>query len=145
MDNQRTEQEEIEKKYLTPGSTAGFTSITSFMKNSKFKNKEEVSAALSKLDAFALHQTKRKKFPRSKVMVLEANHTLSMDLGFMHDFKGSNKNNAYFLVVVDVFSNMMYARALKKKDGKSVIVALESILQNFPNKPARIWADKGFI
>lgn len=144
MENGKNQQEEeIKKKYLTPGSTAGFTTLTAFMQNTKFKNKKDVETALSKLDAFSLHKQRRKKFPRSKIIVTEANQTLSGDLGFMQDFKGSNKNNIYFLVLVDVFSNVMYARALKKKDGKSVLTALESILKNFPKMPQKIWTDQG--
>lgn len=146
MDKQASERDEkIREAYLTPGAATGFTSLTTFMQNSKFKNKEEVAAALSKLDAFSLHRGMRKKFQRSKIIVLEPNHTVSVDLGFMQNFKGSNKNNKYFLVLVDVFSQMMYARPLKKKDGHSVIVALESILENFNPKPSRVWADKGII
>jgi hypothetical protein len=141
---QKKENKKVTDKYLTPGSVAGLTTISAFIKNSNFKNKRDVERTLSTLDAYSLHKPARRKFPRAQILVLHAYHTLTLDLGVMSKFKFSNSHFSYFLVVVDVFSNMKWCRPVKKKDGPNVACALESILRNFQiGRVKYLWGDKG--
>ena len=59
------------------------------------------------------------------------------------DYKHANKNNGYILVVIDVFSKMVYARPVKKKDKFSVSTALQSILINLDHYPNTLITDEG--
>lgn len=134
----------VKAKYLTAGSKLGFTTLTSFMKNSNFKTKQDVDNALKDLLPYALHRPVRRKFPRSQIIVTRAFHTMSVDIGVMDKLKRSNSWNSYFLVFCCNFSNYLFTRALKHKNAPDVKSALESILKNFKKgEIKKIWGDQG--
>ena len=59
------------------------------------------------------------------------------------DYKFANRNYCYILVVIDVFSKMVYARPVKKKDKFSVSKALQSIIINLDHYPNTLITDEG--
>ena len=59
------------------------------------------------------------------------------------DYKHANRGNSFILVLIDVFTKMVYARPLKKKDKFSTSIALESILQELDNYPNTLITDEG--
>lgn len=75
-----------------------------------------------------IHRYARKKFMHRKYVMYGIADTLQADLIEMQPFKGSNNRHRYILIVIDVFSKMAYAEALKDKTGSMVTQAMERII-----------------
>ncbi len=61
-------------------------------------------------------------------------------------YAGQAKNGRYALLVMDLFSKMVYARALKDKSGPSVLDAFKSIASSLESPytlPNRVATDRG--
>ncbi|EGT53479.1 hypothetical protein CAEBREN_14542 [Caenorhabditis brenneri] len=65
------------------------------------------------------------------------------DLAMLPSIKKFNKGYCYILVVVDVFSRYVFARALKNKQCATVSAAYEDILHTSRRIPSRLYTDKG--
>ena len=88
---------EIKKQYLKTASAAGFTSLSGFIQNSKFKDKEKVQEALDELKPFYLHRHLRKRFPTRRVLCHYIDHTYGMDIADVS--KISKSNNGYKFIL----------------------------------------------
>lgn len=146
MENEEAEKQKqaIQKKWLTPGSAAGYSSLSRFIQNTTY-SKAQAREALNDIPAYSVHKGPlRKRFKRRPVMVLSPFHTIAIDLGVMLNFKWSQSGTraAYFLVAVCVFSQYMWLRKLASKESKSVVPALRSILKTMTPTPTYFWGDK---
>ena len=96
-----------------------------------------------------VHSTHRrivkKTFPRRHIIVHFPYQIFMADLieYTQSDYKHANHNYAYILVVIDVFTKMVYARAVKRKDKFSVSIAMESILLGLDHYPNTLITDEG--
>lgn len=140
----KTQKDIITEKWKKPRSYLGYSSLSAFLRNSNFKNKNEVKSVLSSLRAYSLHKGPvRKKFKRRPVLVTDAFDTIGIDIGVMQNFKHSQKKkSAYFLVAIDVFSLYIWAKPMKKKDAQSVCIAMKSIFSSMKKIPRYIWGDQ---
>ena len=59
------------------------------------------------------------------------------------DYKHVNRGFSYILVVIDVFTKVVHARAIRNKNKFSVSLALESILNNLDHFPNTLITDEG--
>jgi L-rhamnose mutarotase len=141
MENQ-VDKKKIISQYLTPGSASGFSSRTSFLKNSKFKNKEEVENVLSNLRTYSIHKPIRRTYKRRKVHVNFIDDTWTFDIGVMLKYKFSNSHFGYFLVVQDIFSKYIWTFPLKKKDCASLLDAFSKLFKKTKRRPKKLWGDK---
>jgi len=82
---------------------------------------------------------------RGKTMAPTPDGTLQMDLADMKNNPEVRESDTYkfFLVVVNAFDRVTYARNLKTKTPREVREALESILASLPRKPKVISSDSG--
>jgi hypothetical protein len=134
----QVDKNKVISQYLTPGSSAGFSSLTSFLKNSKYKNKSEVENILSDLRTYSMHKPIR----RRKVHVNFIDDTWTFDIGIMLKYKYSNSHFGYFLVVQDVFSKYMWTFPLKKKDSISLLDAFAKLFKRTKRRPKKLWGDR---
>ena len=58
-------------------------------------------------------------------------------------YKYRNKGYSYILVLIDVFTKMVYARPLKKKNKFETAIALESIFKGLDHLPNTLITDEG--
>lgn len=56
---------------------------------------------------------------------------VQMDILNMFDFKGSNKNNAYILLIIDIFTRHLTAYSIKNKSVESVKAALDQYFTKY--------------
>lgn len=61
------------------------------------------------------HKPVRKRFPRNKYTVCQINELWQCDLNDLRGISKYNNGYNYILIVIDVFSKMLYARVLKHK------------------------------
>ncbi len=87
----------------------------------------------------------KKKFPRRHIIVHFPFQIFMGDLieYTQSDYKHANRGYVYILVLIDVFTKMVYARPLKKKDKFKTSLAMDSILQNLDHLPNTIITDEG--
>ena len=96
---------------------------------------------LKKSLAEELNETVRRKFKKRRVLVNDIDRIWAADLVDMETFSKFNRSVKYLLAVIDVFSKYGWLIPLKDKTGKSVALALETILEE--RKPEKMWVDKG--
>ena len=58
-------------------------------------------------------------------------------------YKHANNGHSFILIIIDVFTKMVYGRPVKKKDKFSVSLALNSILQELEHYPNTLITDEG--
>jgi hypothetical protein len=121
------ERSEIEKKYLTPGSKLGYSSFTSFLRNSKFKNINKIDNTLSSLRTYSIHKPIRSKYIRRKEIVNWIDDKWTLDIAVMLKYKFSNSHFGYFLVIQDIFSKFIWTFPLKKQDSTNVVDAFQKL------------------
>jgi hypothetical protein len=89
-----------------------------------------------------LHKEARKNFQRRGVVIKVWGDLFQSDLVDMQHYKKYNKGYEYILFVVDVFTKMAYAEALKDKTAKEVVAAMSRILERAP-KFRNLQTDEG--
>jgi hypothetical protein len=134
---------QIQKKYNDPALPGSFSGISGYLKNQKYKNKEEVIAKLSQLKEYSLHKPASKKFPRRRVMVKMPNYQIVMDLIDLQKYARENDNYRYVLVLIDGFSRKLYTEPLKRKDAKTVLVGIKKVFKDIGTPPMFAQADSG--
>ena len=130
-----------------PGSFGGVDSVWRAVNtdgNKRHISKSRVAKWLSNKRSYTLHKQPRRKFSRRKVIVSGMNSQWQADLIDMSKHAKENKGYKFLLTVIDIFSKVAYAKALKRKDAESVTNAFESILLDSKQVvPYTLQTDKG--
>lgn len=77
-----------------------------------------------------LHRPARVNFRRRRVILKGLNDLLQADLVEMIPYARLNRGYRYILVVINAFSKFVWTVPIKRKTGKDVAAALDSILKN---------------
>ena len=88
-----------------------------------------------------LHKSKRKNYPRRRIIVNLIDEIFAADLVEMQKFAKLNKGYRYFLTCIDIFSKYSWVIPLKDKKGITIKNALQRIFKQ--RKPKYLWTDKG--
>lgn len=93
--------------------------------------------------SISLHRKRIKNFKRRQIIVPGPFHTISADLIDYQKIRTSNNNYRFILTVIDCFSRMAYAKALKRKTAQEVSEKLEEIIESMQYVPRFFTSDKG--
>ena len=88
-----------------------------------------------------LHKSKRKNYPRRKIIVNHIDEIFAADLVEMQKFAKLNKGYRYLLTCIDIFSKYSWVIPLKDKKGITLKNALQKIFKE--RKPNFLWTDNG--
>ena len=88
-----------------------------------------------------LHKSKRKNYPRRRIIVNHIDEIFAADLVEMQKFAKLNKGYRYLLTCIDIFSKFSWVIPLKDKKGITIKNALEKIFNK--RKPKFLWTDNG--
>ena len=88
-----------------------------------------------------LHKSKRKNYPRRKIIVNHIDEIFAADLVEMQKFSKLNKGYRYLLTCIDIFSKYSWVIPLKDKRGITIKNALQKIFKE--RKPKFLWTDNG--
>jgi hypothetical protein len=89
-----------------------------------------------------IHKQARRHFPRRKIVVKSIRDLFQCDLIDMTPYAKDNTNYKYVLIVIDCFSKMVYAEAMKTKRGSETAEAMRRILKR-SGKPRLVQSDLG--
>lgn len=90
-----------------------------------------------------LHRNARRNFQRRKTDMRGINDTLQADLVEMIPYAKQNRNMKYILTVINIFSKVAYARALKNKSATEVTKAMDSVLSSIGHPMEHLHVDNG--
>ncbi|KAJ8983168.1 hypothetical protein NQ317_016268, partial [Molorchus minor] len=90
-----------------------------------------------------LHKPARKNFRRRHVIVKGLNDLIQADLVEIIPYAKNNGGNRYILVVINVFSKLVWAQPVKRKSGKDVTNAMKKFLVEMKIKPKNLQTDMG--
>ena len=88
-----------------------------------------------------LHKSKRKNYPRRRIIVNHIDEIFAADLVEMQKFAKLNKRYRYLITCFDIFSKFAWVIPLKDKRGITIKNALEKIFNK--RKPKLLWTDRG--
>ena len=94
-------------------------------------------------DAYTLHKTPRRRFPRRKTIVGGRHEQWQCDLIDLSRLKGHNRGMTFVLTGIDVFTKMAFAIPIKNKTAGSVTEALAKAFRKAEKPPRRLQTDKG--
>ena len=96
-------------------------------------------------ESHQLHQPRAKTIRQRAIITTDLGKVSQIDLIDMQSYAGLNNNDRYILTYVDLFSKYGSARAIKNKEVKSVIIAIDDILSKLPpgTLPKVIQSDNG--
>lgn len=92
-------------------------------------------------DAYTIHRTARKRFPRRQTIVSGMNEQLQTDLIDVQKYKESNDGYRFILTAIDVFSKKAWAVPIRSKTAGNVTTALKRVFKNSSFRSCQ--SDKG--
>ena len=141
-------EELLLRLYETSKTPHSFTGIRGLLNTAKKHDptitRNDVIQFLQKQGSYTIHKITRKKFLRRKILAPKPGVIASCDLADMTQLSKFNDGYNYILVFIDVFSRLAQAIPVKRKDGKTISSALETILESgYFNKLSRLNSDEG--
>ena len=142
----------IAQIYETPGSPAAFSNVNSIYKEVQrnrdslpYITKKDIVEFLSGVESYTLTKPKVKpgsgrKLP--KIVCGTQRFQYVSDLASMETYSAENDRVKYLLCVSDCFSKMLFVEPLTNKSGRSVVEALDKILDR-AGIPAKFQTDRG--
>ena len=88
-----------------------------------------------------LHKSKRKNYPRRKIIVNHIDEIFAADLVEMQKFAKLNRGYRYLLTCIDIFSKYSWVIPLKDKKGITIKNVLQKIFKE--RKPKFLWTHRG--
>ena len=86
----------------------------------------------------------RKNYPTNKIIYNHIDEIWSIDLADMIDYKiSNNKGFRYIFIIVDNFSNYLWAIPLKNRYSQTITNEFSNILSKSKRKPLKIESDRG--
>jgi len=140
MAPRKSQDSKIRSNYLNKYVAGSFTGFPNFFRNQKFKNKKQVKKALSSVEAYTLFRPALKKYPRRPVKVFFPYQQIGLDIMYMPK---RDQGVKYILIATDCFSRYLWTEFLRKKDAKSVVIALTKLLKKMKYKPKTFFVDRG--
>ena len=136
-------QKRLEKEYYNPSQPGSYSGLNSFSKGRSAIKKHHLKKWLQEQDAYTLHKTPRKRFPRRKIIVSGIDAQWQADLIDLSRLKKHNNGYAYALTVIDVFSKVAWAIPIKHKTGVEMVNAFQNIFKESRRHPQKLQTDKG--
>ena len=96
-------------------------------KDGKFVlGRNEILQWLLKQEDYAVHKEARAKFKRRRVIAPYVDYQWDMDTADMDNVKKQNEGYAYFLLVVDILSKIVWTVPFCTRKGREMVQALTS-------------------
>lgn len=107
-------------------------------------NSETTHSAEKQQIVNELHKPSRKNFNRRRTIIKGLDDLWQIDLAQLDQYSSFNRKFKYIMVVIDCFSKMVWAHALKSKNAVEVANGFKSILKSSsPRKPNNLQSDQG--
>ncbi len=131
----------MEDSYYDVACPGGFVGIDKLSKHTG-TSKKKVKNFLNKQEVYGLHRQAPRKFPRRPVIVSGPYKQYQCDLMQLDKLARFNNGIHFILLVIDVFSKMVYLEPCRRKTGILVTKAFQKIFLRAP-KCEKLQADNG--
>ena len=91
----------------------------------------------------SLHKRVVRKFPRRRVIARFPFDIFMADLIEYQQYKFSNRQYSYILLVIDCFTKVIYVSPMKTKSAIDCVNAFKAIFEDLPRYPVHLVTDKG--
>lgn len=128
--------EKIKKLYLDPAFAGSARGITGFYRELKRTKQDynlsiyDIKAALETMSSYTQQVPSIVRFPRRHITKIGLGHELQLDLAELPE---SPTNFKFVLVAIDIFSQMLYTKALSNKTSATVARAFREIINENQN------------
>lgn len=148
----QTVEEALEETYYDPKQSGSFGGVESLVRavhdrlhgaQSLKYIRQRAKNWLKTQDTYTLHKPLRRRFPRNRTVVYGIDDQWQADLVEMREWQAENKQYAYILTCIDVFSKYAWVRPVKRKTSEYVLQAFESIFTASDRVPNKLQTDKG--
>lgn len=135
----------LKRLYYTPRFSCSFSSVKKLYDYAKRENPSirysDVRHFLKGELVYTIHKPATYNFKRNKVVCVNIHEYSFSDLIDYSHYKNENDGYSYILCVIDGFSRLANAHAMKRKDGRSIRDGLDLL---FPREtPVNILTDNG--
>ena len=136
--------EDIKHIWLNKSFPGSYTGIYTFSNSLRYYynlhvRKTRLRRVLHQIPGFYMHILRPKRGQRRKMNLNTFGQLCQVDLAFMHNYDEFK----YFVLLIDIFSQNIYARPLEDKGKESVKTALEEIFKEMGKKPTNLESDQG--
>jgi hypothetical protein len=132
----------VKRRYLNPKVPGSFGGASTFIKNSKYRDKDTVLDTLRELKSYTLHKPTRQRFPRRPIMCSHIDYMWSMDIVIYEKYKRQNRGHSNILLAVDCLSKFLMCEPLKGRTADDVHDALLRMFKYTKRKPEKIFCDR---
>ena len=133
----------IAKNYTNKNIISSFSGLPIVLNANKHTSAKKIKAELQKIPSWNLFRPVRNKYKTRNYRVFFPNFQYSIDLADFGNLSRFNNGYRYCLVCIDVFTRFVSIEITKKKDGKTIAEAFESILRRTSQAPCIVISDKG--
>ena len=116
-------------------------------KEKKGIDKSAIVSYLLQEPIWSLFKPRRNKFPRRKIVKIYPFETLCADLADFQKLSSFNKHFKWLCLSIDLFSNYIICRPVKRKTQNFMKAAFEDILKELRTKYKadihNLWTDRG--
>jgi hypothetical protein len=141
------QEELLSKIYNDETNPAGFASAQSLWTEAKKEDpsitEEHVKHFLQGHRTYTLMRPRRVHYPRSKTIAAGLFTDCQIDLADLKSLSRTNKGFKYLLLAIDVLSKRIFVVPMRTKTAKDTVEAFESLINQMPQAPSRIYTDLG--
>lgn len=133
--------------FTDPLSPGGFSGIDNLLRAAKKADpsisKDQVIKYLETVPAYSLHKPSRIRYRRLKTVPSGYYWDMQIDLADFQKLAKFNSGYRYLLVGIELMSRMIFVAPVKSKSTADMQRALDLVLAQMKEYPARILSDKG--
>jgi len=138
----------LKRIYFDPKQPSSFSGVDALYRRAKEETtchitRDFIKKWLSDVPSYSLHKPARKKFPRLHYVVDGPYEQMQADLLDFGALVEYNEAYRYLLVVMDIFSRMVWIYKLKTKTAKDLKTGLAHIFKECGFYPKKFQSDKG--
>lgn len=137
----------LRRIYFDIKNPVSYSSIDNLYKEARKEipdlTKSQVREWLSKNEAYSLHKSARKKFPRNPVITTGIDTQWELDLADLSNISRYNDGYKFLLQAIDIGTRFGFSEPIKSKKPEEVAKAFEKILQKSSRCPTIVSSDAG--
>lgn len=122
---------------------AALKALHGFVKARGIKDIRETEKKLSKIHAFSVHKSARKKYPTRRMILKGPRENICVDLIDFQAYSRKNGGYNWLVVALDGFTKELWVEPVKKKTTAEVAEAFEKILKRAKGKVRFTFTDMG--
>jgi len=135
----------ILKNWKTPGHKTAYSGITNIARHYNISN-EKAKKILEHDTAYQTHREYKRPSIFNPYYIYGRRKLVQADLIDIQELSEFNEGIKYLLLIIDVFSKKMWVIPVKKKDARSMVVALNSWLDDIGEpRPKVMGTDEGIM